>query len=342
MLHAFCAVGGVLRGLIGAARSSARRGSPGTKTPPGAIDPSRPEESELLGRGSTALPRRPARVESNGARAAGRGAGTPAGPVQGSGAAFLDLTAVELGLAAHRESILSLPPDLGATDTRVANLVIRREGHLATYFAPLEPVSPDARLVLLGTTPTADVVARALRAAREALLQGLPDSEVLRAARHEALRGLRARIEDLVEALGLREIFGREPRELVESRVVDLTWALRNPVLRDGGTSTGASPRIGASEMLRSAVVVDLAEELSAVPATPVVPLGEVAAEALDLLVDLGRLESCRVLPEVPDPITANAIRMAHFRENQPALEEIRSRIRLQLVDRPFRVSPGD
>lgn len=257
----------------------------------------------------------------------------PCRPATGKRRRLPRLTAVELGLAVHRETILSLPPDLGAADTRVANLVIRREGHLATYFAPLEPVSPDARLVLLGTTPTADVVARALRAAREALLEGLPESEVLRAARHEALRGLRARIEELVEALGLREMLGRETRELVESRVVDLTWALRNPVLREGGTYTGASPRIGASEMLRSAVVVDLAEELSAVPAAVVIPLGEMAAEALDLLVDLGRLASGRVLPKVPDPITANAIRMAHFREDQSTLEGIRSRVRLQLVD---------
>ncbi|MCC7076037.1 MAG: hypothetical protein IT198_02835 [Acidimicrobiia bacterium] len=307
VLDTACAAAGFVAGGAAAAVTAIKRAVNPTRPVPGPIDPTRAADTPHLldsaGEAEISAPRTP--------------------------------TATEIGLAIHRDAILGLRADLGATDTHISDLLLRREGRLAMYYAPLDPVAAHARLVLLGTTPSADVVAHALRAARSAILAGMPDTDVLARARVAALSPVRGQLETLLDDIGLREILGAGPAALLDTREIDVTWAVRSPVSLEGGTYTGTRPSIGASEMLRNAVSVDLAAELDAVPATPVIPLGEAATEALDLLVDVGLLAPERALPTVPDPASANAIRLMHFREDGETLEQIRKRIRML-------VSPSD
>lgn len=179
-------------------------------------------------------------------------------------------------------------------------------GALEAFYAPLDWVNREARLVLLGAAPGWHEMETAFRTVRDGLAGPEGDLNLLRRARLAARPPLAQR-QRFMRLLGASEIpdkCGVEAEALLEadSALLHWTWVARFPVFLRGRNYAGRAPSLLVSPLMRAFVTDALAGELAAIPGALVVPLGSPAADALWLLVQLGMLERERVGPCLPDP----------------------------------------
>jgi hypothetical protein len=178
-------------------------------------------------------------------------------------------------------------------------------GPLELFYAPLDWVNREAKLVLLGAAPGWHEMEAAFRTVRAGLGVPASDGALLRRARLATLpgAGTRQRLLRLLEAVEVPARLGvSEPRALLEPGLLHWTWVARYPVFAGGRNYGGRDPSLLLSPLMRAFTTDALVGELGAVPDALVVPVGAPAADALWLLVHLGLLERDRVGPSLPDP----------------------------------------
>jgi hypothetical protein len=200
-------------------------------------------------------------------------------------------------------------------------LLMRREGDWATYYAPFDHVNMNARVVLVGITPGLTQAGNGLKALQRELRRGTPMPRALEVAKGFASfsGAMRPNLIALLDAIELSSILGiNSAAQLFGDRtdLVHYTSVLRYPVTR-GGENYGGTPSIVRTGYTREELHW-FAEEAMALPEALFVPLGPAVTEALEQLASERRLNPERVLAGLPHPSGANAERIAYFCGRKP------------------------
>jgi hypothetical protein len=217
----------------------------------------------------------------------------------------------------------------GAEDVLDEELLLYRDAEIETFFAPFDHLNGAASLVLIGITPGATQMRNTIRtlpsephARKESL-----DATRWRAQRAGSFSGqMRARLAWLLDELGVPARLEAESASalLENGSLVRTTSCVRYPTFRLVGQRNwnGTKPGLLQHPETRAYVFEVLAVELAALPGALVMPLGQHAGEALDLLIGAGLVEANRCCIGTPHPSPANAGMVQQFAERRAGLSE--------------------
>jgi hypothetical protein len=190
---------------------------------------------------------------------------------------------------------------------------------LKTFYAPFDYVNANAKLVLVGITPGAEQMNRALLAACQSLHAGHSDKDVLQQAKLAASfsGGMRNVLYGLLDKYRINEYLGIESCEELwgeSNHDVHFTSTLRNPtfIAKDLKNYTGGSPVALDKHPLLKRHIQTLAVELNASKDSLIIPLGEKVVRVIQMMVDEKLLPLSRVLnfegrvAEFPHPSKSN------------------------------------
>lgn len=197
-------------------------------------------------------------------------------------------------------------------------LLLSENGRYTTYYAPFKFVNESAKVVICGITPGIQQATIAIKAAQEALEQGLSAAEVLKHAKHSAsfAGAMRRNLAEMMDFIGLQYWLGVDScGDLFHTRqdLVHFTSALRNPVLDQGQNFSGGRAMISNS-YLWDQIQTGLVAEIRSLPDDCVFfPLGQGVDSVFEKLAGEGVIERNRVLSGLPHASGANAERIAYF-----------------------------
>jgi hypothetical protein len=232
-------------------------------------------------------------------------------------------------LASFRSRIDALPGHVAPGDIQNDRFLLGQEGTLAVYYAPVDWINAEARIVLVGLTPGWSQTKIAFEECCNALRQGLSDDAASKAAKaHASFAGMRKRLCGWLDDLGVDnwlgvgttdELFG-ERRDLVHT-----TSLIRYPVfVGSGGTNyTGYSPTPVKSSLLRSIIDTVLLPELAELSDSLIVPMGRSVATALAA----AGLDAGRCLLGFPHPSGANGHGPRQFAGERDAMRKVVGRM---------------
>ncbi|WP_311945063.1 hypothetical protein [Halomonas piscis] len=224
-----------------------------------------------------------------------------------------------------------LRPDTGLAETalregRIATgespwqtpLRLYQDAMLSVYYAPMEYVTLDAKVVLCGITPGATQVRAALANARQVLDRGGTIADARRTAKRNAVFiGLRESIAAMLDAVGLNRrlkiatcasLFGDN------ADLLHCTNALRHPVVLASGRGYNGTPAPHHHAYLNTLMRACLHEEIRTLGERALwLPLGRAAAAALKRAREAGLLTPEQLLDGLPHPSGANRERILYF-----------------------------
>jgi hypothetical protein len=229
--------------------------------------------------------------------------------------------------AAYEAKIRRLPRRRPTTESDVITPGFRldHDDRLAIYYAPVDWLSPTARLAIVGITPGKNTMVVAYQTAADCLAAGYTPAPALRQVKSAApFSGFRVQLVQWLDYLrvhrhlglsGSGALWAPEGRKYLHS-----TSAVRYPVLKHGTNYSGRDPELSRHPILRRYVLDLLATELAKIPEALIVPLGGAAQCATTLLVDERALDPRRCLSGFPHPSGANGNRMRQWAANKDHL----------------------
>lgn len=208
-----------------------------------------------------------------------------------------------------------------ATDAKSpwqAPLRLYQDATLSAYYAPMEYVTPNARVVLCGITPGATQVRAALANARRVLDRGGTIADARQTAKRNAVfTGFRETIAAMLDAVGLNYYLGLGSCRALFDQAADLlhcTNVLRHPVVLANGRGYNGAPAPQRHAYLASMMKACLREEIKTLgPNALWLPLGRAAADALGRCREDGLLQPDQLLAGLPHPSGANRERILYF-----------------------------
>lgn len=203
--------------------------------------------------------------------------------------------------------------------------VLWSRGRLRIAYAPMDWVNTEAEVALIGITPGRHQAWEAALEAGRALREGADRHEALRRADQAGSfsgpmrRNLVAMLDDIgiADAMGIEtsaEFFG-----IAHGRC-GLLSATGFPVFIDGRNYTGFGPSLSTSSVLVALARQMLGGDLTLTPNALLVPLGEAARTAVELLIRDGVVDGRRCLMGVPHPSGANGHRSRQYGERADRL----------------------
>jgi hypothetical protein len=223
--------------------------------------------------------------------------------------------------ARFRELILDTDPDTVSSPDRIpAAFLLAGAGPLSVHYIPFDYVNRQARVVVVGIAPGFVQWKNAVREARRQLGLGMPEAEVLRAAKYTgAFSGaIRPNLVALLDSVGLPRWLGIASCGTLfgaDAHLMHVTAALRHPVFVNGTNYNGTSPNMVNTPLLQDQLLAYFGPEAAqlAEAGAVFVPLGPKVGQALSWLARRGVLDEGRILHGLPHPSGANAERIAYF-----------------------------
>jgi hypothetical protein len=216
---------------------------------------------------------------------------------------------------------------LPGPDAKHPDLLLWQEGPLSVYYAPWDWVNTKARVMLVGITAGLHQATEALRETQRCLRAGLSDEEVLRQS--DAVGSfsgpMRSNLVAMLDSIGLHEVLGISSTvELFGSHhgLAAHVSAIDYPVFVHGRNYAGSTPSLIRHPVLRSLVKACLGARVGMAEQALVIPLGNAAHQAVELLIDDGWLHPKRCLLGVPHPSGANGWRVRQFSTRRDALRD--------------------
>lgn len=198
---------------------------------------------------------------------------------------------------------------------------------LRVYYVPFHHLNPAARVALVGLTPGWTQMEEAFRAAKQGELRGLADNDLFHHIdRTGSFSGpLRANLVSMLDGIGLPKHLGISTcGELFDtaSMLVHFTSVVSAPIFKRGDNYGGTSPFLLNVPKLVDWVSTHFATELRAIPNALIIPLGKVADQVIEFLVQRGHVDAQRCLIGFPHPSGQNGHRKvlyergrSHWRE---------------------------
>lgn len=188
----------------------------------------------------------------------------------------------------------------------IQSLELGRDGPYQQFWIPFDAVNEAADVVIVGLTPGLQQAEEALVSMRNSLLMGCTPEIVAQRAKTTAafkgnMRSLGARLMDhfgINELLGLgstEELFGSAAHR------VHCTSLLRHPVLKDGKNYSGDA-RMLQRPFLRDIAFSTLPNEIARIGDPWIISFGTAAADGLQALADMGRIDFSRLLTGILHP----------------------------------------
>ncbi|ALK96109.1 hypothetical protein AB595_08500 [Massilia sp. WF1] len=221
--------------------------------------------------------------------------------------------------ARFRDLILATDPDAVAGPDRIpAGFLLASAGRVSAHYIPFDHVNLRARVVVVGISPGFVQWKNAVREARRQLALGMPDHEVLRAAKYTgAFSGaIRPNLVALLDHIGLQHWLGIASCAGLfdtDAHLMHVTGALRQPVFVDGANYNGANPNMLTTSLLQAQLLEYFGQEAAQLAHAVFVPLGPKVGLALSWLAQRGIIDEKRILHGLPHPSGANAERIAYF-----------------------------
>ena len=166
--------------------------------------------------------------------------------------------------------------------------------------------------MVVGITPGFEQMRLAFEAASQQLRAGKSASAALQAAMADASFGgpMRKTLVRMLDDIGLPAHLGIDSADSLwtspsHRRLLQPTSLLRYPVF-DGGKNYSGSPKMMREPLLRHYVETEFVREMKRLPDALVLPLGDSVKEALGELVPDGRVDSKRILFDLPHPSGSN------------------------------------
>lgn len=199
-------------------------------------------------------------------------------------------------------------------------LLLRRDGGLSVYYAPLDHVNESAKLVLIGLTPGKTQLIASLVKARDHLLSGASAEEASREAKKAAsFLGMREHLVAMLDHVSLGSLLGIASCQRLFSDKASLlhsTSVLRYPVFFDDSNYNGR-PSFARSKLLQDFALTYFPIETRKLQGAIFIPLGPKVAEILAWLERKVAFTSDRVLVGFPHPSGANNERISYFLERK-------------------------
>lgn len=202
-------------------------------------------------------------------------------------------------------------------DCQDDSLLLRKEGKLSAYYAPIEYVNPAARLVIVGITPGATQAINALGEAQRQLRAGADLETVLREAkRFAAFSGsMRPNLIDLLDHIGINSWLGvASCASLFEGshKLVQTSSAFTFPVFVEGENYSSAPDPV-ATPFLRDQFLTHFVPMAKQLPGAVFVPLGPLVTKVLAWAKREGQLPDAQILDGLPHPSSSNVERIQYF-----------------------------
>ncbi len=182
-----------------------------------------------------------------------------------------------------------------------------RAGLLEIYYAPLDVVNTEAKIVLIGIAPGFAPMRLAYRSARRDLHDGLAPEEVLARAKRAAswVGQTRTNLVAMLDALGLPSMLDAPSGWSLfntHAHLLHSSAACRYPVFVGGGNYSGYAPAFLKTPILRHYIENVLPEELNAIGGALIVLLGRSVADAIETLLPDVLQAKGRTVLRLPHP----------------------------------------
>ncbi len=222
-------------------------------------------------------------------------------------------------LSQYESLIPSSPPK--RLDELDSDLRLYSDGKIDVWYSPIGARTENPSVWILGITPGWNQ----MRIAYEDAAAALQSGESLRHAidclkpRIAFAGSMRKNLISMLDKISLNKALGLTTTEdLFGSPLLRTGSVLKYPVFNKGKNYTGSSPTALRHPFLKQMLDVILAEELTTVPACPIIPLGKSVEQILEYAVEKGWLDPSRVLQGFPHPSGANGHRISQFNQNKP------------------------
>lgn len=218
-----------------------------------------------------------------------------------------------------RDLIRDTDPDAITLPAQIPDgFLLARSGAVSARYTPFDYVNRTARVVLVGITPGFVQWKNAVRAARAGMAAGLPDEDVLRAAKYTgAFSGaIRPNLVALLDHVGLQRWLGIASCATLfgaDACLMHVTGVLRHAIFVGEKNYSGATPNMLTHPLLQDQLLTYFAEDAAALKEAAWVPFGPKVGLALDWLAARGVLDGSRILHGLPHPSGLNAERIAYF-----------------------------
>lgn len=229
-------------------------------------------------------------------------------------------------LTRYRRAIAKLPAGtLTRSDVINDTFLIKREEHLAVYYAPLDAINYGARVALVGLTPGWHQMQIAFEKFRDARRSRQTVADALDAAKTDAsFAGMRKRLCAWLDELGVAELIAVESTSALFGDAHDrvhTTSLIRYPVFTgpEAQNYTGYKPRPERSPLLMSIITEVLLPELDRLPHALIVPMGRRVSAALDA----AGVDRSRCLYGFPHPSGVNSHGPAQFAAGRRAMASV-------------------
>ena len=224
--------------------------------------------------------------------------------------------------------------DFNAGSRLPDGLLLRSDGAYSMFYAPMDYVNTEARIVFVGLTPGLTQALNALRSMQRSLLDGISLEVAARLAKsHASFSGpMRNNLVSLLDHFRVNEYLNViSSAELFDSNsnLAHFTSVLRYPIFKNGANFNG---RFMSTRFLREVFEDYFVPEASMLDQALFVPIGNPAAEGLASLVERGLLKSDQVISGIVHPSGANAERIA-YQLGRKSAADLSTKTNAQTID---------
>lgn len=224
-------------------------------------------------------------------------------------------------LSYKRAEVLGLQEPL----SMCSDLLLWQHGRITVYYTAFDWVNITAKVMLVGITPGLYQSIAALREIRRCLAEGMTNEEALKCA--DAVGSfsgpMRANLVAMLDGIGIQDALGiTSTAQLFDSHheMAALVSAIDFPVFVSNKNYGGNSPSLVKDPNLRSLVRGCLGARVRMVPHALVIPLGQAASNAVEMLIDEGLITPERCLLGFPHPSGGNGWRVRQYRDRRESL----------------------
>jgi hypothetical protein len=217
------------------------------------------------------------------------------------------------------------------SDLLITDLLIKTENNLSMYYAPLDYINHNAKIIIIGITPGFTQMDIAIRYAKKNLFIGRSYSTILKHIKENAAFAGQMRINliNMLDELGLHKLLNIKNCNLLfqkeYSKLSHMTSIIRYPVFNNGKDYTGHSPTILKSNMLKDIIQNIFVDELKSIKCSIIIPLGSAVSKVLKFISNEYYEIDNKCLFNFPHPSGANGHRIKIFNQRK---KEYREKIR--------------